>query len=191
MSNSDEQEQLHEKTISQGEKQKELIIDLSKLTDSQQLLLVLTGISFVIQILFLIDIKLFTDFFKGFVATQYNLMGLYIATFMNTLVPYLFILFFFVMIYLGFKILENEQKSLETFIEIFNYVSLGLMTLIVMFIIAIYSIPSNPINEVYPTLVELLLFLIVLFVSIFIVFLPFGLFKFYGSKDSQPAETRS
>ena len=182
MINVTEQSTMDDKLESKDDGEVNIVIDVNNLTDDQKKLLLVTGLSFVFQKIYLFNLQIFTDLFKGFIVIQYNLAGAYIVSFIATLLPYLLIIFVFIDIYFAYLLLLNNHESMKSLSEIFTLITIILVIVIFMFFITVFSIPTFPPTAFYPTMVELVLFVIVVFFSLFILFLPFGVQKYFLKK---------
>ena len=165
-------------TTTTVQEDKELIIEIDSITENQKTLLIVTAISFIVQIFYLINIQLITGIFKPFIAQSYQPVADYVKSFLDTFVPYLIVLFFFLMLYFMYVVLVEDTETLKLLFDTFDYVGLGVVILIVIFFISVATIPTLPLTALYPNVVELILFALVVLASFFIALVPFGVKRY-------------
>ena len=161
---------------------KDLVIEIDSINENQKKLLIVTIISFIVQIIYLTNIQLITGLLKPFIAQSYNPVADYVKSFLDTFVPYLIVLFFFLMLYFMYVFLVEDKETLEILYDSFDYVGLGVVILLVIFFISVFTIPTLPLTALYPNVVELILFALVVLASAFIALVPFGIKKYLVPK---------
>ena len=156
-------------------------IDLQNLTPIQKKLLLAVLGSFVVQIVYLLNMKIITDLLKIPITQSFQIVSDYVVEFLNTFVPYLLVIFLIVAIYVGYILLLDDKDYFKTGSDAFN-----LMAKIVALDFAFYFVSliilaplsSAGINPVYPNALELFIFFFMILLSILIALSIDVLFTF-------------
>ncbi len=157
-------------------------IDLNNLTDTQKLVLVSIPIALVVQIIYLFNMHLITDFFKGMiVGISYKPIADYVTSFLSTFVPYLVVIFLFFALYSVYLILVNDGEYLKLFNSVFFYLAIALVVDFILFYMSVST------QDAYTT--EFFLFLFVIIVMGLIAWLPFFLYDVLEKRTNNSTST--
>lgn len=157
-------------------------IDLGNLTDTQKIVLVSVPVVLVIQLFYLFNMNLLTDFFKGIITgASYKPIADYVKDFVTTFVPYLGVIFLFFALYSGYILLLNDQVYLKELNKLYFYLFVALFVDFVLFFMSVSTLD--------PYTTEFFLFLFVLLVSVMIAFIPFGLYDLLEERTKKSTST--
>lgn len=163
-------------------------IDLQNLSpDQKKSLLVVLG-SFVVQIIFLFNMKIITDFFKIPVATSFQIVSDYVVDFLNTFVLYLLVISLIVAIYVSYVLLVNDSDYLKVGLEAFDTIVKVLVLDFAFYFVSLVIItPLNSIgqaNPIYPNALELFIFIFMVLLLIAIPLSPFYVLDYLKRENS-------
>ena len=166
-------------------------IDLGKLSETQKLTLASVLGSFILQLIYLLNLGFVTDLFKNFIPSAYKDLTNYVRDFLMTFVVYFVVLFFVVALYIGYQILLNDKSNLYLGAQIFDYTVITALSFFALFFISIVIINPTPsiINETFPNLVELFLFLLMLALMVVIAMIPFYVETTLTKRENKPVQS--
>ena len=143
-----------------------LELHFSNLSGQEKLTLVLIPVVLAFQAFYLFNLSLLSEIFKGMIKSPYKPVADYATAFLNTLVPYLLLLFVFLSVFFSFTLLVKDEATIKMLNQGYFYLGVAIFT---DFILLFMSISTNN-----PYTTELFLFLFMILLSGFIAFLPFG-----------------
>ena len=158
-------------------------IDIENLSDTQKFVLLSVPVVFVVQLFFLLNLKVFTDFFKGMIVGDYVLIPDYVKNFIVIFTPYLLLVFVFFALYSAYVILINDLDYMKFLNKILFYLFVALFVVFILFFMSA--------STVDPYTTELFLFLFMTIVMIIIEFLPFGLYDLLEERAKKTGTTSS
>ena len=154
---------------SQGEEILE--ISFRNLTKDQKSALLIVILTLAIEIVFMAGVRFITDAFKIFLSDQYKEVTDYTANFVSTLIPYIFVIILYFLVFEAFKIVSNDIKTIQDFKNTFDalfYLLLFTVTIIILF--GMFNVS---------TYAELSIFIFIILLYVFIYFFPA---YYYGNK---------
>lgn len=153
-------------------------IDLNNITGTQKIVLLSILLTYVIQIIYLFNMNIVTDLFKGMITVNsFKPIGDYVNNFVSTFVPYLAVIFLCFAFYSAYVVLVNDSDYLKLLNKISMYLVVGLVIDFILFFMSIST--SDP----YTT--EFFLFLFVIIVMVLIAWIPFGIYDLLEQRLTQ------
>lgn len=188
-----------EESSETSSKPETVVIDLGQLSDKQKITLLSVLGTIVLQVVYLLNMKVITDLFKGPVADSYKIVSDYVIEFINTFIPYLILVFVFLAFYFSYIILLGDEDYLKVAARAFEYSLIILLGDFVLYVVALMTI--SPLtnnnfgqlvpNQAYPASIELFVFLFLLILSVVISLLPFYVNKYLSEKETTPPPQNS
>lgn len=175
-----------EKPTSELESDEILEIDITNITGKQKKALLSVPVTLFLQIVFFFNLQSITNIFKGMIVNNgyaINLVADYVTQFVNTLVPYLLIIFLVLALYFSYIIIINNEEYFKILEQTFNYIVLGIVTDLVFLFISLGSLD--------PTTIELFIFLFVVLLSIAISLVPFAIYGLLNKETKTEKTTTS
>lgn len=141
-------------------------INFENLSIEQKKSIILVGLVLILEALILTNVRLITGLFKGLIRDPHKIITDYVANFIDTLVPYIFVFLVFLLLYQIYLILLNNLEDIKDLSEAFYimlYVITGNFGIIIVF---------ASINPAIPTYTEMFIFIFVFILLITVFFLP-------------------
>lgn len=153
-------------------------IDLQNVSDTQKIAIISILVTFVIQIIYLFNMHILTDFFKGMISVaSYKPIGDYVSNFISAFVPYLVVVFLCFAFYSAYVVLVNDSDHLKFLNTIYLYL---VVSLVVDFILFFMSVSTSD-----PYTTEFFLFLFVIIIMMLIAWIPFGIYDLLEKRTTQ------